>query len=97
MGEGCNIDWFTFAPVNTDVPNVESSRMFNLYPNPMDDILNIDTQENIYEIRMYNILGKMVYQGMSEKQIDTKDFKKGTYFVQLTFNDGKKISGKILK
>jgi len=97
MGEGCNIDWFTFASVNTAVKNVESSKVFSLYPNPMTDILTIDTQENTQDIKIFNTLGKLVYHGTNEKQINTVDFSKGVYMVQFTFNDGTKLSGKILK
>jgi len=97
MGEGCNIDWFTFSAVNTAVQNVASSRVFSLYPNPMTDVLNIDTQENTQDIKIFNTLGKLVYHGINEKQINTADFSKGVYVVQLTFTDGTKLSGKILK
>jgi len=97
MGEGCNLDWFTFANINTAVQNVEISRLFCLYPNPMGDILYLDTQENTHDIRITDTLGKVVFQGTNEKEINTSNFNKGIYIYQLTFNDGKKISGKILK
>jgi len=35
--------------------------------------------------------------GSTEKQINTTKFEKGIYICQLTFNDGKKVSVKIMK
>jgi len=97
MGEGCNLDWFTFAAINTAVQNVESSRAFNLYPNPMGDVLHIDTHEGSYDIMISDMLGKVVFKGANEKDVNTSCFNKGIYFVQLTFSDGKKLLRKIMK
>ena len=97
MGNACNLDWFTFAPVSTAVNNVESSKVFNLYPNPVKDVLNIDTQENTTNIQIFDAMGKVVYHGTNEKQVNTKNFSNGLYVVQATFSDGKKSEGKIMK
>jgi len=97
MGEGCNLDWFTFAPISTAFGNVEASRLFNLYPSPLGDVLHIDTQEGTMDIKIFDTLGKVVFQGTNEKQVDTRDFSKGIYVVQLTFIDGRKLSRKIMK
>jgi hypothetical protein len=42
-------------------------------------------------------MGKVVFQGTNEKQVNTNNFSKGLYVVQATFSDGKKVSGKIMK
>jgi hypothetical protein len=97
MGEGCNLDWFTFAPLNTAVNTIEASRVFNLFPNPMGNVINIDTQESTSTIKIFNTVGKIVFQGTNEKQIDTRNFTKGVYIVQLTFCNGETLSGKIMK
>lgn len=97
MGEGCNLDWFTFAPVNTAVNTIESSKVFNMYPNPMSDVLNIDTQESTNTIKIFDTVGKVVFRGTNEKQVNTKNFSKGMYVVQVTFGNGEKVSGKIMK
>ena len=96
MGEGCNVDWFSFANV-TAVQSIETSAVFSLYPNPVGDVLNIDTQENIKEISILDALAKTIYQGTSEKQINTHEFSKGIYVVQATFENGRKVSAKIVK
>jgi len=68
-----------------------------LYPSPFTDVLNIDSPENTTEIRIYNLTGMIIYQGTNEKQIDTKQFNNGIYVIQLTFEDGKKLTQKIMK
>jgi hypothetical protein len=95
-GEGCNIDWFTFKAIDTAVPVVESTPV-NLYPNPMNDVLNIDTPENTKDIKILDTLGKVIFQGTNEKQINCSGFAKGIYVVQLTFTNGKRQSAKIMK
>jgi len=97
LGEGCNLDWFTFATIDTSIRDIELSPVFNLFPNPMGDVLYIDSQEDTKEIKIIDTLGKVVFQGNNEKQVNTKNFTKGIYVVQLTFNNGKTTSAKIIK
>ena len=97
MGEGFNLDWFTFENVDTAVENLKITPDFKLYPNPLKDVLHIETVENIYEIKIFDTLGKEVYDGKNEKMIDTSNFSKGIYFVQLTFNHGIRKSVSIIK
>ncbi len=97
MGEGCNVDWFTFANINTSVREIQASAIVNLYPNPMGDVLNIDTQENTKNIKIFNTIGKVVFEGTNEKTVNTKYFERGLYVVQLTFENGKSLTEKIIK
>ncbi len=68
-----------------------------VYPNPVKDILHISSAENTKEIKIFNTLGKIVYQGTTEKQIDTKELNNGIYLVHLTFENGRSISTKVIK
>jgi len=68
-----------------------------VYPNPVKDILNINSAETTKEIKIFNTLGKIIYQGTTEKQIDTKGFDKGIYLVHITFVNGRSISTKVIK
>lgn len=97
MGEGCNLDWLTFAYVDTAIRDFETSPAFSLYPNPMDDVLNIDLQEKTKEILIFDNLGKVVFQGTDDRHINTSNFAKGIYVIQLVFNNDKRQSMKIIK
>ena len=63
----------------------------------MNDVLNINSPDNTKEIKIFDTLGKVVFQGINEKQIDTKNFDKGIYIVKLTFDNGKSFLTKIIK
>ena len=69
----------------------------SVYPNPVMDVLNINSPDNTKEIKIFDTLGKLIYQGTIEKQIDTKSFDKGIYIVQLSFDNGKSFMTKIIK
>ena len=97
MGEGCNIDWLTFAKINTSVEKLKDISGFKLYPNPIQDVLNIETSSALKEIRIFDSLGKIVFQGNVEKTVDTSNLNKGMYVVQLTFDDDITKTASIIK
>ncbi|MCQ2286286.1 MAG: C25 family cysteine peptidase [Bacteroidales bacterium] len=61
---------------------------FTLYPNPVDDVLNL-ISEGIGEIEILNFIGQTIYnQKITNKEtsIDTKSFSSGVYFIRLKEN-----------
>lgn len=97
MGEGCQLDWFTFANVDAAILDSKPSPVFGLYPNPIQHVLNIDSRENTKSITIMDVFGRLVFQGTNEKQIDTNHFAKGIYMVQLVFDTNKRMSAKFMK
>lgn len=70
-----------------------------VYPNPVQNVLKIESSGNIQSIRITNILGKIVYfNNTSENfsQLDLSKLESGIYIVEILFADGKSIH-KILK
>ncbi len=56
----------------------------SIYPNPIQDILNINSKEDFEQIEIYNIVGQLYYSSTSnEKNISLKYLPKGTYIVKL--------------
>ncbi len=58
----------------------------NYYPNPVEDVLNINYQTVIEKVSVYNLLGQEVrnYTFDSENvQVDLSGLASGTYMVQL--------------
>jgi len=95
---GLKLNWWEIT--KNDVPSKVETVFENkvlVYPNPMGDVLNIDSQEDTKEIKIFDILGKVKFQGTNEKQINSSSFVKGIYVVQLTFTNGKRQSVKIMK
>ncbi|MBX2828805.1 MAG: T9SS type A sorting domain-containing protein [Flavobacteriaceae bacterium] len=71
----------------------------SIYPNPVSDRLNIQAQEAISSVTIYNIMGQQVYVSDVEAvstSIDMSLLPQGTYFVEVDI-DGKKAVDKIIK
>jgi hypothetical protein len=54
----------------------------SLYPNPVKDILNIETETEIKSIAIYNLLGQKVKTAKS-RNINVADLSNGTYMVRV--------------
>ncbi len=87
-GDDCAwIDNVVFPPT-TIITSVESVVESNVavYPNPMNDVLNIDLGDSQSDVVIFNSLGQVVrrYDNMSgEMQINVEDLKSGMYFVKI--------------
>ncbi|WP_298157429.1 T9SS type A sorting domain-containing protein [Flavobacterium sp.] len=77
------------ALLNTD--NLEREK-FNIYPNPVHDVLTIDAKEAISEVRLYNMLGQQIgsKNGMNAQkvQLGTAELSNGTYIVKVQTASG---------
>ncbi len=71
----------------------------NLYPNPANDILKIESNilfENA-EVKFYDVTGKlMMSKAYNENGFSVEDFSKGIYFIQINTEKGN-FSGKFVK
>jgi len=62
----------------------------NIYPNPVTDILYLDTNENWSKAVIYDISGRILRSASLDGQsIDVSELESGTYFVRL--KDGEKV------
>ena len=64
---------------------------FRMYPNPADDILNLESKQNIEitSISVYNTLGQLVLVIPSEqKSIDVSGLEAGNYFIKINSDRG---------
>lgn len=76
----------------SEYSNENFDAYFTVYPNPTNDVLNIDYKKTIgrlEKVELYDITGRKVYQ--SEKfattQIETKNFENGVYILQLQLTE----------
>ncbi len=63
----------------------------NIFPNPASDVFYIESDAQISEIRMYDVLGQVVYTGTANDtrhEISVGGMRAGVYFVQLTTEAG---------
>lgn len=82
--------------VSTTAPQTDFP--VNISPNPTSDYLNIDTNEPLTRIEIYDLLGKQLatYDGR-QTQISIQDLSSGTYMIRLINQEGKYLSKRIEK
>ena len=68
-----------------------SSSTINLYPNPVNDILNISSSDNIKSLKVKDLLGRIIYSSLdiNSKSIslNTSNFRNNVYLLSLIIND----------
>ncbi len=68
-----------------------------IYPNPTFDILNIQTNQKISKVEIYDISGKLLISNSSDdKKIKVSDLTNGLYLVKI-FTDRNVINSKFIK
>lgn len=69
-----------------------------VYPNPLEDVLNIKTKIDIDNINLYGIDGKWIqtFENNSENKIDVSNLKSGIYLIEV-ISDDKIVKHKIIK
>ena len=85
---------------NLGVNNTEIEKV-KVYPNPVKDILTIESINNITDIRIINSLGQVVnsvsLDSSDKLNIDFSNYNKGVYFVTIRLENGEFITKKIMK
>ncbi len=94
--------WVDTLLINTEYLSMPMTR---IYPNPADDIINIEignTGGQAIEIELLTVSGQVIYrreyknsQGPLLKQIDLSGYQKGVYFVRIR-QSGTVYNGKII-
>ncbi|MCA0152772.1 T9SS type A sorting domain-containing protein [Winogradskyella vincentii] len=67
--------------------DIEEQASFSYYPNPVNNTLTLNAQNNIENVRMYNMLGQEVMNVKPQtldSELDLSRLETGTYFVQVT-------------
>ncbi len=95
------VSWDTVVvsvmPVN--VVNLVNMKNVLVYPNPVQNELIIEHAENC-SIHIFDVVGREVYSGVMNQEkemIDTRDFAKGVYFLEVKDNEGWQMIQKIVK
>lgn len=99
---------FGYPPVVTEDKNEESvvsKEEFSVYPNPVDDVLNLKFDYANFkakEIQILNIEGLLVQQiSLTSQQaaieIPVSQWSKGIYFIRITDQNGNSKSKKFIK
>lgn len=89
--------------VGTEILSVEqhSNLSIDLWPNPVVDVLYIETKSPMHRVSVYGIDGKQLFQldafGSGNLSVNVADFATGLYVVLVTDQAGNRASKKIVK
>ena len=91
MSSGSDCAWidnivFPATTIITGVYQVVEKNNVEIYPNPVNDVLNIQLGENHSDVEIFNSLGQVVrrYENVSgDMQINVADMEAGIYFVKI--------------
>jgi hypothetical protein len=85
----------------TQTLGVENFNINNIsvFPNPFSDILKINTPENeiVEKIEICSTTGTIKLLDINEKEYNLSEISSGFYFLNITFESGKKAHAKIIK
>jgi len=86
----------TDNPVSTITP--EANFSVNISPNPTNNYLNINSDEPLSQIEIYDLFGRQIltYNGQ-ETQISLENLSSGTYIIRLINQEGEYLSKRIEK
>lgn len=68
-----------------------------MYPNPSSGIVNIDSEINLEEVKIFTTTGKEVLTSLNTNKIDISELPPGMYFVELITPLGEKVLKKLQK
>ena len=76
---------------STDGAIITGQTKLNIYPNPADDVLNIEAEQDIKGVDIYTLTGQRVVTATANAahaQISVADLAKGMYLLRVYLNDG---------
>lgn len=71
----------------------------NVYPNPANDMVNIETNEQLSNYRIYDVNGRQIQSNLfaDSNQINLQNITTGTYFIKVTTVQGNSGTVKVVK
>lgn len=80
------------------VEPVEMSVSVFIYPNPTNDVVFVQSSSAAQSIQVINGSGAVVMDGLlTNNKIDVSQLKSGVYFMEIIFENGQKITEKLVK
>jgi len=77
----------------------ENEVAFGIYPNPVENVMNINTNAASYEYQLINSIGQVVISGKAEgnTKINVSEMNNGVYFLKVVANGNTSIEKVIIK
>lgn len=72
-----------------DKRNNQARKEINIYPNPVTDFLNIQSDTKVDLVTVYDISGKKVNVSLINNKVDVRSIPSGAYIINIETKDGK--------
>jgi len=92
--------YLSLTDIGTTALDKEVLAHFEVYPNPMQDVLHIENKDDKYLVtaaRIYDISGKEKINTAEFDNIDVSKLSKGIYILQLQLDNGNSVQQLLLK
>lgn len=88
---------YRFTPNETMSVDENSLKSFEIYPNPSEDFIAINTNFEFLDYTIYDRLGKRIAKGELKDKIEISNLASGVYFLELNNGSSKEIEKFIKK
>jgi hypothetical protein len=88
---------FLYGNVGTLGIDDISHTTISIYPNPVSEMLYVDSSEPIKTIKIFNKIGQLVRSNSNYNKIDTENMQSGLYIVHVYFENGQSEIQKLIK
>lgn len=93
---GCSVTDDVFEVYTTSSTKDIKTVDFNLYPNPVSDLLSVESSEQVSKLAVYDLQGRLALSEYGST-ISLRSLHNGTYLVRVSFANGSSGLKKVLK
>lgn len=103
LGQRININNLAIEGRNYFYDNVEERQnhhLVNIFPNPTEGIIRIDSRNSISQIEVRSLQGQLILrksQRSQQHQLDISTYPAGMYVLKIQFNNGQEQTFRVLK
>jgi hypothetical protein len=96
IGQENNLAFYKNYDPTASTNDLVNNRL-TVYPNPVKNMLNMQSKIEIKQLEIYNMTGKIVLCKTNTNKLNIANLDNGLYFLKTTFIDGKTAINKIIK
>lgn len=87
-GNPINKTIFNLQTASSNLAKIDHVSLCKIYPNPAHELLQIKTDLNVLEIKIYDLQGQLISAANGDRAIDISSFANGLYLVQIQTEAG---------
>lgn len=76
----------------TSIKTTEMNTDFRVFPNPSTDMININHSEEIYQVNIIDLSGKLMLETTNTRNINIETLMSGTYIIEAYHNQSKSVT-----